>query len=101
MNSKNLVFILVLSVLSPTTVFATNLNGEHQQLFRKFDLNKDGIVSVDEADRDTWLFRQFNRIDKNHDEKLQLSEFSAYEPENRFEPPHLKQAGIGAAPLDD
>jgi Ca2+-binding EF-hand superfamily protein len=86
-------------LLLPYTGWADELSGENEQLFREFDQNQDNVISVDEANRNEWLFKQFPKIDKNQDEKLEKSEFSAYEPEDRFEPP-VEEPSVGAAPLD-
>ena len=92
---------LPMALAFPVVGFSDELSREKEQLFQEFDTNRDNVISVDEADRNAWLFRQFPKIDKNHDEKLERSEFSAYEPEDRFQPPHLENPGVGAAPLDE
>jgi hypothetical protein len=100
MNIKSISGIVILVLLLPYNGWADELSGENEKLFREFDQNQDSVISIDEANRNEWLFQQFSKIDKNRDEKLEKSEFSAYEPENRFEPPAEDQPNVGAAPLD-
>ena len=100
MDVKLRVCLFIIAVLFPFTGFSGELSDENEQLFKDFDLNKDDSISVGEAVKDQWLFHQFDKIDVNKDEKLERSEFSAYEPEDRFEPPILDEPGVGAAPLD-
>lgn len=101
MDIKIILSIMVFSLFFSIAGFSDELSSENEKLFQEFDRNKDNVISVDEADRNTWLFNQFDKIDKNHDEKLERSEFSAYEPEDRFEPPVSDKPGVGAAPLDE
>lgn len=100
MNIKSVLGIVTLVLLLPYTGWADELSGENERLFREFDQNQDNVISIDEANRNEWLFKQFPKMDKNQDEKLEKSEFSAYEPEDRFEPPDEEQPNVGAAPLD-
>jgi Ca2+-binding EF-hand superfamily protein len=101
MNVKSVLGIVIFVMLLPYTGWADELSSENEKLFREFDQNKDNVISIDEANKNQWLFEQFSKIDKNRDEKLEKSEFSAYEPESRFEPPDQEPPNVGAAPLDE
>ena len=100
MNTRNLLAINMSILLFPVTIFAGGMSGENQALFHEYDTNNDNVISIDEAGKNVLLFRQFNNIDKNHNKKLERSEFSAFEPEENFQPPDMGEHEPGAGPLD-
>jgi Ca2+-binding EF-hand superfamily protein len=68
--------------------------------FNDVDSNGDGYLNKAEAIERGDLARQWSKIDKDQDGKIDLSEFTAYESTGRFSPPEESQIEIGAAPTE-
>jgi hypothetical protein len=78
---------------------ATAVAAEYVSTFEELDKDGNGYVSVTEATSRTDLEKNWKEIDKNSDDQLDITEFSTFEGQGRFEPPEdSEQEGIGAAP---
>jgi len=67
--------------------------------FKQLDKNSDGYISIEEAAANAALVKSWKKFDKDINEKLEMSEFSAFEEEQTFVPPENSDApGIGAEP---
>lgn len=101
-------FIVSIALLAALSLYATageqntELNPEQKQVFKHLDTNHDSKVSVSEAENNTMLLNEFNNLDKDDNKVIDESEFSAFEPVQRFEPPDIDEDSpeIGAAPND-
>jgi hypothetical protein len=72
---------------------------EPPMTFEALDTDGDGYISNTEAGAREDLTKGWQAIDKNTDNKLDITEFSAFESEGRFTPPEeSEEPGIGAAP---
>jgi len=72
---------------------------EQPMTFEALDTDGDGYISNKEAGAREDLTKGWQAIDKNTDNKLDITEFSAFESEGRFTPPEeSEEPGIGAAP---
>jgi hypothetical protein len=102
MNIKTLAKTALLFSLMSLSCFvsAAEMSADNERWFKDLDLDKNNVLTIDEAERNTLVFQKFNSIDKNQDGKLEASEFSAFEVPDHFEPPILEDPGVGAAPLD-
>jgi len=58
--------------------------------FATLDANKDGFISQDEAKSDPQLAENFQKADKNSDDKIDESEFSAFEESQQSMTPSEK-----------
>jgi hypothetical protein len=101
-------FIVSSALLAALSLYAsadeqtTKLNPEQKQVFKNLDTNHDSKVSVSEAENNTMLLNEFNDLDKDNNKVIDESEFSAFEPVQRYEPPDIDEDSpeIGAAPND-
>ena len=67
--------------------------------FEALDTDGDGYISNREAGAREDLTKGWQAIDKNTDNQLDISEFSAFEGKGRYTPPEeSEEPGIGAAP---
>jgi len=67
--------------------------------FEALDTDGNGYISSAEAQSRTDLSENWKDIDKNTDDQLDITEFSAFEGEGRFTPPEeSEEPGLGAAP---
>ena len=67
--------------------------------FEALDIDGDGYVSNTEAGARADLTESWKAIDKNTDNQLDITEFSAFESKGRFTPPEeSEEPGLGAAP---
>jgi Ca2+-binding EF-hand superfamily protein len=65
--------------------------------FEQLDSDVDGYLSHEEASLRKDLEKEWATVDKDHDGKLDYSEFSAFEARGRYEPPHgLHEPGTSA-----
>ena len=72
---------------------------EPPMTFEALDTDGDGYISNTEAGAREDLTKGWQAIDKNTDNKLDITEFSAFESEGRFTPPEeSEEPGVGAAP---
>ena len=95
---KTLVSISVPILFYTLTVLAAN-SLPYSATFNEVDSNSDGYLSKAEAIERGDLARQWSKIDKDGDDQIDLSEFTAYESSGRFAPPEESQIEIGAAPI--
>ena len=100
MNARKLFLITIPVIFFPMSILKADNSTENEKLFRQYDMNHDNVISIDEAVKYEMLFRQFTKIDNNHNEKLERSEFSAFEPIEYFQPPDLGEHEPGAGPLN-
>ena len=96
-------YLLITSVLVfPFSVGAGEM--ENKQAFEKLDVNKDGTISREEAANQQQLVESWKKYDTNTDDKIEYSEFSAFEEATggkTFVPREDEDApGVGAAPTD-
>ncbi len=54
-------------------------NPDRQPVFTELDANQDGYISSQEARQYSLLLEQWGRLDRNNDQQLDKSEFSAFE----------------------
>jgi hypothetical protein len=71
---KQIALIACLSAISTVTWAA-----QSQETFSQLDANKDGYISVQEAEGNKELAMQWGKLDQNNDDQLDQSEFSAFE----------------------
>lgn len=72
---------------------------EPKLTFEALDGDGDGYISQTEAQAQKELSEHWKQADQNKDNKLDISEFSAFEGRERFTPPeNMEEEGIGAAP---
>ena len=80
-------------------LFGTLGAAERPMTFEALDTDGDGYISNEEAGAREDLTKRWQAIDKNTDNQLDITEFSAFEGKGRFTPPEeSEEAGIGAAP---
>jgi preprotein translocase subunit SecG len=69
--------------------------------FSEIDTNGDGFISKAEAINRNDLAKNWNLIDKDKNNKVNIDEFIAYESQGRFSPPEdAEVAELGAAPME-
>lgn len=79
----------------------TVVSAEEVKTFEDLDINSDGYISKDEAMAQKSIERNWTKVDKDKNGRLDISEFSAFEAKGRFEPPEDSEiAEPGAAPMD-
>jgi len=67
--------------------------------FEALDTDGDGYISNTEANARPDLTKSWQTIDKNTDDQLDITEFSAFEGKGRFTAPEQsEEPGLGAAP---
>ena len=72
---------------------------DYPSTFESLDTDGNGYISDTEAKARTDLSENWKDIDKNTDNQLDITEFSAFESEGRFTPPEeSEEPGLGAAP---
>ncbi|MDH5327327.1 MAG: EF-hand domain-containing protein [Gammaproteobacteria bacterium] len=72
---KALSLLAGLALVFPSVAMA----GDIQTEFDAMDTDRDGLVSVTEAEGQLELLRRWAEVDKNADGLLEISEFSAFE----------------------
>jgi Ca2+-binding EF-hand superfamily protein len=79
---------------------ATVAAAEAPMTFEALDADGDGYISDKEAGARKDLVERWQTIDKNTDNKLDITEFSAFEAEGRYTAPEeSEEPGLGAAPF--
>ena len=72
---------------------------DYPSTFESLDTDGNGYISDSEANARKDLSENWKDIDKNTDNQLDITEFSAFESEGRFTPPEeSEEPGLGAAP---
>jgi len=90
---------LLLSVAVTVTSTAFAEQSSSDATFKKLDRNSDGYISIKEAAENAALVKSWKTLDTDTNEKLEMSEFSAFEEEQDFTPPQNSDTpDIGAAP---
>jgi hypothetical protein len=78
----------------------TALSAEEVKTFEDLDINADGYISKDEAAAQKSIKRNWAKVDADKNDRIDISEFSAFESEGRFTPPEESEvAEPGAAPF--
>ena len=77
----SIVFASALALVSGTA------SAEYPMTFETLDNDGNGYISKSEATTREDLTENWQRIDQNTDDQLDISEFSAFESEGRFTPP--------------
>ena len=72
---KEIVLISAIAALSTTGAFA----GDPAKRFQKLDTNEDGQISAQEAEGHKGLNKQWGMLDRDNNDLLDQSEFSAFE----------------------
>ena len=67
-------------------------------MFNQFDTDGDGYISKQEASQREDLQKNWEQADKDNDNKLDVSEFSAFESREMFQPAEVEEPEPGAAP---
>jgi hypothetical protein len=80
MKLKEIMLVAVIALV-PVGVSAAGSKSSDQAMFNKLDTNHDGYISKDEARSNKELTEDWKRADRNRDDKLDESEFSAFEEE--------------------
>lgn len=80
MKLEHILIVTVLAVL-PVSLYAAGDSSTPQEKFSGLDINQDGYISRDEANKDMQLSKNWTAVDINKDGKLEESEFSAFEEE--------------------
>lgn len=73
---------------------------ERAQYFKQLDEDNNQVLDISEVEDNTPLLHDFPKIDKNGDNKLDMSEFSAFEPMERYRPKPPEEPEPGAAPTE-
>ena len=55
------------------------LTKEERSAFSELDINKDGIISQEEAKKNANLAKKFDSVDSNHDKAVDVGEFARFE----------------------
>lgn len=89
--------VLLLLVVMPGLAVA----GNDAKTFEELDQDGDGMISKSEVLPNTVLQKQWSTADADANDKLDISEFSAFEASGRFTPPEdMEEPGLGAAPFE-
>jgi len=92
---KSHVIIGIVTLTFTTISFAK----DKEITFDQLDDDVNGYISQSEASHRPDLKKNWKEIDTNADDKLDISEFSAFEAKERFTPPEdMEEPEIGAAP---
>ena len=72
---------------------------DYPATFEALDADGNGYISSSEAEARADLVQSWKDVDKNTDNQLDITEFSAFEGAGRFTPPEeSEEPGLGAAP---
>ena len=66
--------------------------------FKELDADSNGYLSKDEAAERTAVINQWDRIDKNQDDRIDRAEFAAFEAKNHDMKPSAPEGKSGAVP---
>jgi len=92
---KNIIYLML-------ALFTLSVAAEQMPMtFEELDTDGDGYISKAEASKKAALSQGWLRADKDDDDRLDISEFSAFEGEEMFAPPEDAEiAEPGAAPFE-
>ncbi|MDH5258378.1 MAG: hypothetical protein OEX07_10225 [Gammaproteobacteria bacterium] len=77
----------------------TSINAGEVKTFDDIDSDGDGYISKKEANDIDHVKSNWTAADKDNDGKLDVSEFSAFEGKDKFQPPEtMEEPEPGAAP---
>jgi len=94
--SKYIVAVVVVLMFGFGHVFA-----ETKVTFDQFDEDGDGYITKSEAADSSNMTKNWKQADKDSDNKLDVSEFSAFEGKERFVPADdMEEPEPGAAPTN-
>ena len=79
-------------------LFAGNVFAEKLQNFDELDADGDGYITKKEGRDHTEIKTNWMKADTDNDGKIDVSEFSAFEGRNMFEPADVEEPEPGAAP---
>jgi len=85
-------------LLAITFFIGSNINAGEVRIFDDIDGNGDGYISKEEVNDLDEIKSNWMKADTDKDGKLDVSEFSAFEGRERFEPPQVAEPEPGAAP---
>ena len=89
-------FLIVAALLFPLGLSAGETKSTSDD-FNNLDKDKDGFISKAEAKDNMDLAKNWDLVDKDHNDKVEMSEFSAFEA---YVPAEDDEApGLGAAPM--
>ena len=78
----------------------TALSAEEVKTFDELDVNADGYISKEEAMAQKSITRNWTKVDADKNDRIDISEFSAFESKGRFTPPEdSEEPEPGAAPF--
>ena len=78
--------------------FCGNIFAEEVKLFDDIDDNGDGYITKQEARDLTEIKANWGKADTDKDGKIDVSEFSAFEGREMFQPVEVEEPEPGAAP---
>ena len=87
--------LLVLMLFFCGSVFADKV-----QIFDDIDGDGDGYITKTEAEGLTEIKENWKKADSDKDGKIDVSEFSAFEGRNMFQPAEVEEPEPGAAPTE-
>ncbi|MDH5649943.1 MAG: EF-hand domain-containing protein [Gammaproteobacteria bacterium] len=95
--------ILTVFTLAVSLSFSVLADEKHpvSATFDEIDIDHDGYITKAEAIQRDDLAKNWKKIDKNDNSKIEVGEFIAYESEGRFAPPEESVTPeLGAAPTE-
>ena len=93
--------IKLIAIVTLFTASSFLIAAEVPKTFDELDTDHDGYISKSEAQNTKDLSKDWAKADKDKNDKLDVSEFSAFESKGRFVPPEeSEEPEIGAAPFE-
>jgi EF hand len=98
-NIRRLHFPVPVFLAGALLVSIAAVAADYPATFESLDKDGNGYISSQEAAARPELAKNWSTIDKNSDNQLDITEFSAFEGKGTFTPPEdSEEPGIGAAP---
>ncbi|MGD8572377.1 MAG: hypothetical protein PVG89_05480 [Gammaproteobacteria bacterium] len=98
MKLSKLIFAFVTMTVVSLPVVAGD--SEREKYFNELDENNNQVLDISEVEDNTPLLHDFPKIDKDGNNELDMSEFSAFEPMKSYRPIPPKNPEPGAAPTE-